>query len=164
MLGPPHNREKEENRKVIPSGIQPRSIPRTSAGVAWGHNSTFPWSNTSAHCKKQQTPVVLFVQLLKEASPVVTSPVTGHKASSHKDKVQVAVLCQGRAARWSMPDGKMFTSPGPRAETGRGQAGSGPRLPARLLAGLQQPEFLSRLHKLQAASPGKGFAPDHSVL
>lgn len=143
--------------------IQQRSIPRASAGETWGHNSTFPWSDTSAHCKKQQT-LVLFVQLLKEASPVFTSPVTGHKASNHKDKVQVAVVCPGRAARWSMPDGKMFTSPGPSAEPGRGQAGSGPRLPARFLAGLQQREFLSRLHKLQAASPGKGLAPDHSVL
>lgn len=93
-----------------------------------------------------------------------TSPVTGHKASNHKDKVQVAVVCPGRAARWSMPDGKMFTSPGPSAESGRGQAGSGPRLPARFLAGLQQREFLGRLHKLQAASLGKGLAPDHSVL
>lgn len=65
-----------------------------------------------------------------------------------------------------MPDGKMFTSPGPSAEQGRGQAGSGPRLPARFLAGLQQREFLSLsgLHKLQTASPGKGLAPDHSVL
>lgn len=55
--------------------IQQRSIPRASAGETWGHNSTFPWSDTSAHCKKQQTPV-LFVQLLKKASPVFTSPVT----------------------------------------------------------------------------------------
>lgn len=30
--------------------------------------------------------------------------------------------------------------------------------------GLQQREFLSRLCKLQAACPGKGLTPDHSVL
>lgn len=104
------------------------------------------------------------MQLLKAVSPVLTSPVTGHKASNHKDKVQVAVVCPGRAARWSMPDGKMFTSSGPSAETGRGQAGSSPRLSARFLAGLQQREFLSRLYKLQGTSPGKGLAPDHSGL
>lgn len=95
---------------------------------------------------------------------MLTSLVTGHGASNHKGKVQVAVVCPGRAARRSMPDGEMFTSPGPSAEPGRGQAGSGPRLPARFLAGLKQCEFLSRLHKLQAASLREGLAPDHSIL
>lgn len=130
------------------------------------HPQGLCWGSIGAQFHKcpLRTPA-LCVQPLKEASPVFTSPVTGHKASNHKDKVQVAVACPGRAARWGMPDGKMFTSPGPSAEPGRGQAGSGPRLPARFLAGLQQQsEFLSRLHKLQAASPGKGLAPDHSVL